>query len=214
MVSKRKKRRKKSDSSRLIKSFNELSPGDHVVHESHGVGKYLGVDQLVIDGLKKDYLKIGYSNDDSLYIPIEQMELIQKYIGADGGRLKLHRLGGAEWTRTKAKAKKAIEDMTDELLELYASRIEVKGYAYSNDTTWQKQFEDMFPYEETQDQLKCIREIKKDMEKNIVMDRLLCGDVGYGKTEVAIRAIFKAVMESKQVAFFSSNNNIGATTLQ
>lgn len=197
----RKKKRSKPDSSRLIKSFNELNPGDYVVHENHGVGKYIGVDQLVIDGLKKDYLKIGYSKDDSLYIPIEQMDLIQKYIGAEGGKLKLNRLGGAEWSKTKAKAKKAIEDMTDELLELYASRTQVKGYAYSPDTTWQYQFEDMFPYEETPDQLKCISEIKADMEKPMVMDRLLCGDVGYGKTEVAIRAIFKAVMESKQVAF-------------
>lgn len=195
----RKKRRKRK-SGQLIKSFNELSVGDFVVHEAHGIGKYVGIDQLVVDTQKKDYMKISYSGDDVLYIPVENMDLIQKYIGHEVTKTKLSKLGGAEWKRAKAKAKKSIEDMTDELLALYAARAGRVGYAYGQDTEWQKQFEDMFPYEETQDQLKCIREIKVDMEKSAPMERLLCGDVGFGKTEVAIRAVFKAVMDSKQVA--------------
>ncbi len=195
-----KKPRKRRQGSRLIKSFNELNVGDYVVHEGHGVGKYVGIDQLSVDGMKRDYMKIRYSGDDSLYIPVEQMDLIQKYIGNEDGQPKLNRLGGQEWKRAKAKAKKTIEDMTDELLALYAIRESRRGHAYSVDGEWQQQFEAMFPYEETPDQLKCISEIKKDMENPRPMERLLCGDVGYGKTEVAIRAIFKAVMDSKQVA--------------
>ncbi len=195
------KTRRKKRSGQLIKSFNELSVGDYVVHEAHGIGKYVGIDQLVVDTQKKDYMKISYSGDDVLYIPVENMDLIQKYIGNEAAKTKLSKLGGAEWKRAKAKAKKSIEDMTDELLALYASRHGKIGYAYGADTEWQKQFEDMFPYEETPDQLKCIGEIKLDMEKGAPMERLLCGDVGFGKTEVAIRAVFKAVMDSKQVAF-------------
>ncbi len=194
------KTRRKRKSGQLIKSFNELSVGDFIVHESHGIGKYVGIDQLVVDSQKKDYMRISYSGDDVLYIPVENMDMIQKYIGNEITSTKLSKLGGAEWKRAKAKAKKSIEDMTDELLKLYASRHGRVGYAYGIDTEWQKQFEDMFPYQETPDQLKCIREIKVDMEKPAPMERLLCGDVGYGKTEVAIRAIFKAVMDSKQVA--------------
>lgn len=194
------KTRKKRKSGQLIKSFNELSVGDFIVHEAHGIGKYVGIDQLVVDSQKKDYMKITYSGDDVLYIPVENMDLIQKYIGNEISKTKLSKLGGSEWNRAKAKARKSIEDMTDELLALYAARRGRVGHAYGIDTEWQKQFEDMFPYEETPDQLKCIREIKLDMEKAEPMERLLCGDVGYGKTEVAIRAIFKAVMDSKQVA--------------
>lgn len=199
-IQKKVKRNRKS-SGRLIQSFNELQVGDLVVHEHHGVGKYLGVEQLKVEGLRKDYLKVQYQGEDFLYIPIEQMELIQKYIGSEGASAKLNRLGGADWSRTKAKAKKAIEDMTDELLELYAQRRQIPGHAFSPDTPWQRQLEDGFLYEETADQLRCIEEIKGDMEKPDSMDRLLCGDVGFGKTEVALRAVFKAVMEGKQAAF-------------
>lgn len=197
----KKARRPRKGSGRLIQSFNELQVGDLVVHEHHGVGKYLGVEQLKVEGLRKDYLKVQYQGEDFLYIPIEQMELIQKYIGSEGGAAKLNRLGGGDWSRTKARAKKAIEDMTDELLQLYAQRNQIPGYAYSADTPWQRQLEDGFQYEETPDQLRCIDEIKGDMEKPECMDRLLCGDVGFGKTEVALRAVFKAVMEGKQAAF-------------
>ncbi|MGB3367005.1 MAG: transcription-repair coupling factor [Acidaminobacteraceae bacterium] len=198
-IKKRSKRRKNKD--KIIKSFNELSISSLVVHENHGIGKYIGIEQLSVDGMKKDFLKIKYSGEDYLYIPVEQMDSLQKYIGSDEDKTKLSKMGSIEWRKAKAKVVKSIEDMTDELLELYSQRTHQKGYAYGPDTDWQKQFENMFPYEETGDQLKCIAEIKEDMEKDSVMERLLCGDVGYGKTEVAIRAIFKAVMDSKQVAF-------------
>lgn len=197
--------RKKSSISKkkgqMIKSFTELTPGSLVVHENHGIARYVGLEQLVVDGLKRDYLKLNYSGDDHLYIPVENMDAIQKYIGAEEMEVKLSRLGSGEWQRAKAKVKKSIEDMTEDLIKLYAERQSRRGYAYAADTDWQKNFEDMFPYEETPDQLKCIVEIKKDMENELPMERLLCGDVGYGKTEVAIRAIFKAAMDGKQVAF-------------
>jgi transcription-repair coupling factor (superfamily II helicase) len=192
--------KKKKRSGRKILSFNELSLGDFIVHENHGIGKYIGIEQLKIDNTRKDFLKLQYAGEDFLYIPIEQMNLIQKYVGGEVRTKRLNKLGSQEWKKAKAKVKKAIEDMTDELLELYAKRRMVNGYAFSEDSIWQKQFEDMFPYEETPDQLKSIDDIKKDMESPQPMDRLLCGDVGYGKTEVAIRGIFKAVMDSKQVA--------------
>lgn len=185
----------------LIKSFTELSVGGLVVHENHGIGRYVGLEQLVVDGLKRDYLKINYSGEDHLYIPVENMDLIQKYIGAEENEVKLSRLGSSEWQKAKSRARKSVEDMTEDLVKLYAERQAKKGHAYSQDTDWQKNFEDMFPYEETPDQLKCIAEIKRDMEDSLAMERLLCGDVGYGKTEVAIRAIFKAAMDGKQVAF-------------
>lgn len=197
--------RKKSSSSKkkgqMIKSFTELTAGSLVVHENHGIARYVGLEQLVVDGLKRDYLKLNYSGEDHLYIPVENMDAIQKYIGAEEVEVKLSRLGSGEWQRAKAKVKKSIEDMTEDLIKLYAERQSRQGYAYAPDTDWQKNFEDMFPYEETPDQLKCIIEIKKDMEHELPMERLLCGDVGYGKTEVAIRAIFKAAMDGKQVAF-------------
>lgn len=192
--------KKKKKSGRKILSFNELSLGDYIVHENHGIGKYVGIDQLKIENTRKDFLKLQYAGEDFLYIPVEQMNLIQKYVGGEVRTKKLNKLGTQEWKKAKAKVKKAIEDMTDELLELYAKRKLINGYAFSPDSIWQKQFEDMFPYEETPDQLKSIEDIKKDMEGTQPMDRLLCGDVGYGKTEVAIRGIFKAVMDSKQVA--------------
>lgn len=185
----------------LIKSFTELSVGSLVVHENHGIARYVGLEQLVVDGLKRDYLKLNYSGEDHLYIPVENMDSIQKYIGAEEVEVKLSKLGSGEWQRAKAKVKKSIEDMTEDLIKLYAERQSKRGHAFSADTDWQKNFEEMFPYEETPDQLKCIAEIKRDMENELSMERLLCGDVGYGKTEVAIRAIFKAAMDGKQVAF-------------
>lgn len=182
-------------------SFSDLNVGDYVVHENHGIGKYEGIEQLNIQGVKKDYLTINYRGNDKLYVPIDQMNLIQKYVGADSAKPKVNKLSSSEWTRTKQRAKKAVEDMAKDLLELYAIRESQQGYAFSKDTPWQREFEDLFPYEETEGQLRSIEEIKKDMESNKPMDRLLCGDVGYGKTEVALRAAFKAVMDGKQVAF-------------
>ncbi|MCA0385145.1 MAG: transcription-repair coupling factor [Firmicutes bacterium] len=192
--------RKKPAQGKVIKAFSELAVGDYVVHESHGVGQYLGIEQMSIDQTRKDFLKLRYAQDDYLYIPVESAGLVQKYMGTDKEKLKLNRLGGNEWKKTKSKAKKAIDDMTDELIELYATRKAKKGFAFSVDNEWQREFEALFPYQETRDQLKCIDEIKQDMESTLPMERLLCGDVGYGKTEVAIRAAFKAVMNSKQVA--------------
>ncbi|MBF8983634.1 transcription-repair coupling factor [Lutibacter sp. B2] len=196
---KKKRTTKRRDDARPIKSFIDLKVGDYVVHENHGIGKYVGIEQLNVQGAKKDYLKLKYSGEDLLYVPIEQMDLIQKYIGPDI-KAKLSKLGGIEWKKAKAKVKGAIVDMAEELLKLSAIRQNSKGYAFSEDTLWQRQFEDMFPYEETPDQLRSIKELKEDMEKDIPMDRLLCGDVGYGKTEVAIRGIFKCIMEGKQAS--------------
>ncbi|EOD00344.1 transcription-repair coupling factor [Caldisalinibacter kiritimatiensis] len=197
---KRRKKKKRKDTKKIT-SFADLKTGDYVVHETHGIGRYMGVEQLKVQGVKKDYLTIKYSGNDRLYVPVDQMNLIQKYIGSDAVKPKVNKMGGSEWTKTKTKAKKAIENMAKELLTLYAKRQTYKGFAYSKDQPWQKQFEDSFPYEETEDQLRCIEEIKGDMENPRPMDRLLCGDVGYGKTEVALRAVFKAVLDGKQVAF-------------
>ncbi|MBU5257288.1 transcription-repair coupling factor [Tissierella praeacuta] len=191
---------RKKDPSKSI-SFSDLNIGDYVVHENHGIGRYEGVEQLNIQGIKKDYLTIRYKGEDKLYVPIDQMHLIQKYIGSDSIKPKVNKLSSAEWARTKEKAKKAVEEMAHELLELYAKRESYKGFVFSKDGEWQRQFEDLFPYEETEGQIRSIIEIKNDMERPKPMDRLLCGDVGYGKTEVALRAAFKAVMDGKQVAF-------------
>jgi len=193
-------RKRPVKNAKMIKAFTDLATGDFVVHEAHGIGQYQGVHQLKVDGQKKDFLKIVYKGDDVLYVPVEKMNTLQKYIGHDVMKVRMNRLGSGEWKVTKAKAKKAVADMTDELLVLYAEREKRVGYAYGRDNEWQKQFEDAFPYQETPDQLRCIDEIKRDMELAKPMDRLLCGDVGYGKTEVAMRAIFKAVNDSKQVA--------------
>ncbi len=182
-------------------SFTDLKIGDYVVHENHGIGKYEGVEQLDIQGIKKDYLNIRYKDGDKLFVPIDQMHLIQKYIGADSISPKVNKLSSGEWVKTKIRAKKAVEDMAEELLELYAKREQASGFAFSEDGNWQREFEDYFPYEETEGQLRSIEEIKTNMETTKPMDRLLCGDVGYGKTEVALRAAFKAVNDSKQVAF-------------
>jgi len=184
-----------------ISLFTDLSPGDFVVHQVHGIGQYVGIETLSVEGLQKDYLKIRYQDGGYLYIPTNQLDLIQKYIGQEGKAPKLNKLGGTDWARTKRKVKESLKELAGELIKLYAQRQSAQGYAFSKDTVWQRQFEEQFPYEETEDQLKCIEEIKRDMESSKVMDRLLCGDVGYGKTEVAIRAIFKAVMDGKQVAY-------------
>lgn len=198
-VEKKKVKTKKKHKESTL-NFSDLNIGDLVVHENHGIGLYEGIEQLNIQGIKKDYLKIQYGGQDKLYLPIDQMNLIQKYISSDNAKPKLNKLSSSEWKKTKERAKKAVEDMAVDLLNLYAKRESIKGYAFSHDTLWQKQFEDLFPYEETEGQLISTVEIKKDMEKEKPMDRLLCGDVGYGKTEVALRAVFKALMDNKQVA--------------
>ena len=194
------KKKKKNKNGQKIDSFLDLNIGDYVVHENSGIGRYTGIEQVVVNNIKKDYIKIIYQGGDNLYVPIDQMDKVQKYIGADAERVKLNKLGTSEWGKAKAKVKREIEDMTKDLIDLYARREQVKGFKFSKDTLWQKEFEDLFPHEETEDQLKAIKETKKDMESSKVMDRLVCGDVGYGKTEVAIRAIFKACMDNKQVA--------------
>ena len=183
--------------------FADLKVGDYVVHRTYGIGIYIGVNTIKADGTIKDYIKIKYENDDILYIPTNQMDTIRKYIGGDKLQPKLNKLGSKDWENTKAKVKKNLRQVAKELIELYATRQKAKGYSFSKDTTWQNEFEAKFPYQETDDQLRCIEEVKKDMESPKPMDRLLCGDVGYGKTEVAIRAAFKAVMDQKQVAYLA-----------
>ncbi|MCY6371973.1 transcription-repair coupling factor [Clostridium ganghwense] len=183
-----------------IKSFTELKPGDYVVHTNHGIGVYKGIKQLEVQGHKKDYLELSYNSGDKLFVPVDQLDLVQKYIGSEGKEPKINKLGGSEWAKAKSKVRKAINEIAEDLVKLYAVRSSLKGHKFSKDTVWQKQFEDEFPYQETPDQLSAIEEIKKDMESSKAMDRLLCGDVGYGKTEVATRAAFKSVMDGKQVA--------------
>ena len=184
-----------------IKSFEELKIGDYVVHANSGIGIYRGIKQIEVAGNKRDYLDIRYGKGDKLYVPVEQLDLVQKYIGAEGKVPKVNKLGGNEWQKAKEKVRKSINEIAKDLVKLYASRASMKGHKFNKDTEWQRQFEDEFPFKETPDQLTSIEEIKKDMESYKSMDRLLCGDVGYGKTEVAVRAAFKAVMEGKQVAF-------------
>ncbi len=183
--------------------FADLKVGDYVVHKNYGIGIFIGVNTIKADGTTKDYIKIKYYGDDVLYVPTNQLDCIRKYIGGDEGGLKINKLGTKEWLKTKARVKNNLREVAKELIELYAKRNKAKGYAFSKDTPWQLQFEDSFPYQETDDQLRCIDEVKKDMETDKPMDRLLCGDVGYGKTEVAIRAAFKAVMDGKQVAYLA-----------
>ena len=181
--------------------FADLRVGDYVVHKTHGIGQFIGVNTITADGTTKDYIKIKYKGEDILYIPTNQLDNIRKYIGGGETTLKLNKLGSKEWSTTKAKVKKNLREVARNLIELYAKRKKIKGYAFSKDTPWQNQFEDSFPYVETDDQIRCIEEVKKDMELDKPMDRLLCGDVGYGKTEVAIRAAFKSCMDQKQVAY-------------
>ncbi len=181
--------------------FADLNVGDYIVHSVHGIGQYMGINTLYVDGVKKDYIKLKYQDDGVLYIPTNQLDNIRKYIGSADTAPKLNKLGSKDFAKTKAKVKASLKDIAKGLIELYAKRKQSKGYKFSPDTVWQNQFEEAFPYEETEDQLRCITEVKKDMESDLAMDRLLCGDVGYGKTEVAIRAAFKAVMDGKQVAY-------------
>ncbi|TYL09888.1 Transcription-repair-coupling factor [Moorella thermoacetica] len=183
-----------------ISSFTDLKEGDYVVHVHHGIGRYLGLQQLDVGGVKKDYLLIQYAGKDRLYVPVDQVSLVQKYVGGEGHVPRLYRLGGNEWNKVKSRVQEAVQEMAQELLDLYARREAIPGHAFGPDTPWQREFEEAFPYTETPDQLRAIAEVKADMEKPRPMDRLLCGDVGYGKTEVAMRAAFKAVMDGMQVA--------------
>ncbi len=195
-------RQGKDDSRKKIQSYADLTPGDLVVHTHHGIGRFVGMIRMPVDGVEKDYIKIAYAGSDSLYVPATSLDLVSKYIGGgeDNERTKLHKLGGTEWTRAKHKAKAAAQDLAKGLIALYAQRQRLGGFAFSPDSPWQQEFEDAFGYTETDDQLKAIREIKADMERPIPMDRLLCGDVGYGKTEVALRAVMKCMMDGKQAA--------------
>ena len=199
-VKKTSKKSKKKSKENLL-DYTDLNVGDFVVHENHGIGEYRGIEQIDVDGMVKDHILILYKGNDKLYIPTDQMNLIQKYIGKDGYRPKLNKLGSSEWVKTKTRAKKVLDEIALDLVQLYAKRDKIRGFAFSEDTSWQKEFEDSFIYEETYSQLRAINEIKRDMEQFKPMDRLLCGDVGYGKTEVALRAAFKAMMDDKQVAF-------------
>ena len=197
---KKKSKKKKQYSGTKIASFNELSIGDYVVHESHGLGIYRGIEKIDVDKVMKDYIKIEY-NGSNLYILATQLDLLQKYAGADAKPPKLNRLGGQEWSKTKKKVRGAVKDIAKDLVALYAARQETNGFQYEKDTVWQREFEEMFPFEETEDQIAAIDAVKRDMESRKIMDRLICGDVGYGKTEVAIRAAFKAVQDNKQVVY-------------
>ena len=193
--------RKKKPAGQKLSSFTDLHEGDIVVHEQHGIGKYIGIEQIKVDGVVKDYIRIAYQGTDTLFIPATQLDLISKYVGGgEDGAIRLSKLGGETWKKTKARAKAAAKDLAEGLIKLYAQRKRLPGYAFAADTPWQQEFEEAFPYAETDDQLRCIEEIKKDMESPSPMDRLLCGDVGFGKTEVALRAAMKAILDSKQVA--------------
>ncbi|WP_202081450.1 transcription-repair coupling factor [Caldalkalibacillus salinus] len=183
-----------------IKNYTELNVGDYVVHINHGIGKYLGIETLEIGGVHKDYLNLRYSGNDKLYVPVEQIDQVQKYVGGEEKEPKLYSLGGSEWKKVKSKVQSSVKDIAADLIKLYAQREATTGYAFNKDSAMHREFDSLFPYQETEDQLRAIEEIKKDMERTRPMDRLLCGDVGYGKTEVAIRAAFKAIMDGKQVA--------------
>ncbi|MBP3926660.1 MAG: transcription-repair coupling factor, partial [Clostridium sp.] len=197
---KKKKRRKKTSyEGKKIQSFAELSIGDYVVHEDHGLGVYRGIEKIERDKVIKDYLKIEYADGGNLYLPATRLDGIQKYAGAEAKAPKLNKLGGEQWNRTKTKVKSAVKEIARDLVKLYAARQEMGGFQYGEDTVWQREFEELFPYDETDDQLTAIEDVKHDMESRKIMDRLVCGDVGYGKTEIALRAAFKAVQESKQV---------------
>lgn len=197
----RKKKSKNKTSSRDIINYSDLEIGDYVVHENNGIGIYKGLEKIEVNNIEKDFIVIEYRGTDKLFVPVDQMNLISKYIGSRGESPKLSSLGTQTWQKAKARAKKAVDEIADDLVELYAKRSKIKGHAFSKDTTWQNEFENSFPYEETYSQIRSIEEIKKDMESDKPMDRLLCGDVGFGKTEVAIRAAFKAIMDGYQVAF-------------
>jgi len=195
-------KRKTGRNRQKLQSYTDLSPGDLVVHEHHGIGRFMGIFQIPVDGVLKDYIKISYAGTDSLYVPATQLDLVSKYIGADGEDkpVKLSKLGGTDWQKTKSKAKGMAKELAKKLIELYAARSRTPGFAFSPDSPWQKEFEESFEYTETEDQLRAIAEIKADMERPVPMDRLLCGDVGYGKTEVALRAVMKCILDGKQAA--------------
>lgn len=197
----KKKKKKKKYEGRKINDFNELSIGDYVVHENHGLGIYRGIEKVEIDKVIKDYIKIEYRDGGNLYVLATGLDVIQKYASSDARKPKLNKLGTQEWTRTKTKVRGAVSEVAKDLVELYAVRQQKNGYVYGQDTVWQKEFEELFPYEETEDQLSAILATKEDMESPKIMDRLICGDVGYGKTEIAIRAAFKVVQEGKQVVY-------------
>ncbi len=198
----KRKAKKTATNRQKLNSFTDLSPGDLVVHENYGIGRFVAMEQIRVDGVIKDYVKIAYQGTDTLFVPATQLDMVSKYIGGGGedANVKLNKIGTDAWQKTKTKARKAAKDMAGELIQLYAARKRQQGFAFGADTPWQKEFEDNFPYPETDDQLRCIGEIKSDMESPIPMDRLLCGDVGFGKTEVALRAVMKSVMDGKQVA--------------
>ena len=199
---KKKATKKTATNRQKLNSFTDLTPGDLVVHENYGIGRFIAMEQIKVDGAVKDYVKIAYQGSDTLFVPATQLDMVSKYIGGGGedANVKLNKIGTDAWQKTKTKARKAAKDMAAELIKLYAARKRQEGFAFAADTPWQQEFEDNFPYPETDDQLRCIAEIKGDMESATPMDRLLCGDVGFGKTEVALRAVMKAVMDSKQVA--------------
>ncbi len=200
---KKRRRRRKRSGGTPIEFFSDLSPGDLVVHEAHGIGVYVGLQKLESDGAKRDYIKIRYAGDDILYLPMDALDQISKYVGSGGRKPRLSKLDGAEWNRLKERARDSIRQLATNLVELYAKRSKLKGHAFPPDTSWDREFSASFPYEETEDQLRCIREVKEDMESEKVMDRLLCGDVGFGKTEVAFRAMFKAVNGGMQAALLA-----------
>ena len=198
---KKRKRKKTTYEGKKIQSFSELSIGDYVVHESHGLGIYRGIEKIEQDRVVKDYLKIEYGDGGNLYLPATRLEGIQKYAGSDAKAPKLNKLGGEQWKKTKAKVKSAVREIAKDLVELYAARQQTDGFQYGEDTVWQQEFEELFPYDETDDQLDAIEATKKDMESTRIMGRLICGDVGYGKTEIALRAAFKAIQDGKQVVY-------------
>ncbi len=200
---KKKKKRHRTYEGEKIQSFTDLNVGDYVVHENHGLGVYKGIEKIEVDKILKDYIKIEYAGGSNLYILATQLEMIQKYAGKDAKKPKLNRLGGQEWTKTKSRVRGAVKEIAADLVKLYALREEQNGFVYGPDTVWQREFEELFPFEETEDQVMAIEDTKRDMESTKIMDRLICGDVGYGKTEVAIRAAFKAVQEGKQVAYLA-----------
>ncbi|MDO5142161.1 MAG: transcription-repair coupling factor [Eubacteriales bacterium] len=204
VLARRKRSTVKRSNRDRVKSFTDLTPGDLVVHEHHGIGRFVGMERMTVDGAERDFLKIAFAGTDFLYVPATALDLLSKYIGAgEPEKVRLNKLGGADWSRTKARAKAAAKELAEGLLKLYAERAKVKGYAFPADDAWQREFEDAFPYEETDDQLRCIAEIKADMETDRPMDRLLCGDVGFGKTEVALRAVMKCVLAGKQAVILT-----------
>ena len=201
MTEVKRKRVKRDKNSKEISSLSELSPGDYVVHTTHGIGVFEGIHKLEMNGVTKDYIKLRYAKNDTLYVPVTQLDLVSKYIGPrEDSAIKLNRLGGSDWQKQKTKVRTAVKDIAKELIQLYAQRMQQKGFPFPPDGEWQRDFESHFPFDETEDQLRCINEIKDDMERDVPMDRLLCGDVGFGKTEVALRAAFKCVTAGKQCA--------------